>query len=119
MGHAGNFHDSTIMEKHSFWKNREDIFPLGVRVIEGVEVPYLETGDSAFPITTRSIKPHTHNKLKDAEAYYNNRLSSLRMVVRTNIWTAEGKISNSLVKKRVLDPYCKCHQFHDGLLYFT
>ena len=60
MGYAGNSHDSTIMKKPSFWKNRENIFTPGARVIEGVEVPYLETGDSGSPMT-RSMKPYTHN----------------------------------------------------------
>ena len=81
MGHAGNTHDSTIMKNHSFWKNREDIFPPRSRVIEGVRTPYLEIGDSAFKLTPRSMKPYTHNKLTDAQAYYNYRHSSARMVV--------------------------------------
>ena len=53
MGYAGNSHDSTIMKKRSFWKNRENIFTPEARVIEGVEVPYLEI--------TMSMKPYTHN----------------------------------------------------------
>ena len=56
MGYAGNSHDSTIMKKRSFWKNRENIFTPGARVIEGLEVPYLEIGDSGSPIT-RLMKP--------------------------------------------------------------
>ena len=59
MGHAGNYHDSTIMQKHSFWKNRENIFTPGTRVIEGAEVPYFEIGASSSPVT-RSMKPYTH-----------------------------------------------------------
>lgn len=59
MGHAGNSHDSTIMQKHSFWKNRENIFTPGTRVIEGAEVPYFEIGDSSSPVT-KSMKPYTH-----------------------------------------------------------
>ena len=81
MGHAGNTHDSTIKKNHSFWKNREDIFPPRSRVIEGVRIPYLEIGDSAFKLTPRSMKPYTHNKLTDAQAYYNYRHSGARMVV--------------------------------------
>ena len=27
MGHAGNSHDAKMMRKHSFWRNREHIFP--------------------------------------------------------------------------------------------
>ena len=47
VGHAENSHDSTIMIKHSFWQKREEIFPPGARVIEGVQVPFLEIGGSA------------------------------------------------------------------------
>ena len=79
MGHAGNTHDSTMVKNHSF------IFPPGSRVIEGVKIPYLEIGDSAFILTPRSMKPYTHNKLTDAQAYYNYRHSSARG--RTNFWT--------------------------------
>ena len=91
MGHAGNSHDSTIMRKHSFWKNREQIFPQGSRVIEGVTIKYFEIGDSAFPLTTRSMKPFTHNKLTDAQAYYNYRLSSARMVVEQTFGLLKGR----------------------------
>ena len=59
MGHAGNSHDSTIMQRHSFRKNRENIFTPGTRVIEGAEVSYFEIGDSSSPVT-KSMKPYTH-----------------------------------------------------------
>lgn len=91
MGHAGNCHDSTIMKKHSFWRNREDIFPQGFRVIEGVKVKYFEIGDSAFPLTDRSMKPFTHNKLSDAQAYFNYRLSSARMIVEQTFGILKGR----------------------------
>ena len=117
MGHAGNSYDSTLMKKHSFWKNRESIFPPGARVIKGVEVPYLEIGDSAFPITTRSMKPYTHNKLTDDQPYYNYRHSSARMIVEEIIGLLIMKGTNSFVNKLVLNPYSKCR--HNGLLHFT
>ncbi|KAK2572795.1 Protein ALP1-like [Acropora cervicornis] len=91
MGHAGNTHDSTIMKNHSFWKNREDIFPPGSRVIEGVRIPYLETGDSAFKPTPTSMKPCTHKKRTDAQAYYNYRHSSARMVVEQTFGLLKGR----------------------------
>lgn len=91
VGHAGNSHDSTIMKKHSFWQKREEIFPPGARVIEGVQVPFLEIGDSAFPLTTRSTRPYTHNKLTDAEAYYNYRHSSARMIVEQTFGLLKGR----------------------------
>ncbi|XP_068728082.1 uncharacterized protein [Montipora capricornis] len=91
MGHAGNTHDSTIMKNHSFWKNREDIFPPGSRVIDGLRIPYLEIGDSAFKLTPRSMKPYTHNKLTDAQAYYNYRHSSARMVVEQTFGLLKGR----------------------------
>ena len=93
VGHAGNTHDSTIMKNHSFWKNRsrEDIFPPGSRVIEGVRIPYLEIGDSAFKLTPRSMKPYTYNKLTDAQAYYNYRHSGARMVVEQTFGLLKGR----------------------------
>lgn len=90
-GHAGNSHDSTIMKKHSFWVKREEIFPPGARVIQGVQVPFLEIGDSAFPLITRSMKPYTHNKLTEAEAYYNYRHSSARMIIEQTIGLLKGR----------------------------
>lgn len=91
MGHAGNSHDSTIMKKHFFWKEKEEIFPPGARVIEGVKVPFLEIGHSAFPLTTRSMKPYTHNRLTDEQAYYNYRHSCARMIVEQTIGILKGR----------------------------
>ena len=68
MGHAGNAHDATSMRKHVFWQKREEIVPQGTRNIEGIQVLYIEIGDSALPLK-RSMKPYMHNKLTDAEAY--------------------------------------------------
>lgn len=79
------------MKKHSFWKSRKSIFPPGARVIEGVQVSYLEIGDSAFPLWTRSMKPYTHNKLTDTQAYYNYRHSSARMIVEQTIGLLKGR----------------------------
>ena len=90
MGHAGNSHDAT-MGKQSFCRNREHIFPPGCRVIEGVHVKYFEICDSAFPLTTRSMKPFTHNKLTDAQAYFNYQLSSARMVVDQTFGLLKGR----------------------------
>ena len=90
MGHAGNSHDATIMRKHYFWKNREKIFPPETRVINGVTVKYFEIGDSAFSLTDRSMKPFTHNKLTDAQTYFNYRFSSARMVVEQTFGLLKG-----------------------------
>ena len=79
------------MKNHSFWKNREDNFPPGSRIIVGVRIPYLEIGDSAFKPTPRSMKPYTHNKLTDAQAYYNYWHSSARMVVEQTFGLLKGR----------------------------
>lgn len=85
------------MKKHSFWQNREDIFPAGARVAEGVNVPYFDIGDSAFPLTLRSMKPFTHNRLTEGQAYFNYRLSSARMVVEQTFELLKGRFRILLV----------------------
>lgn len=96
MGYAGNSHDSTIMKKRSFWKNRENIFTPEARVIEGLGVPYFEIGDSASPIM-RSMKPYTHTdrcpSLLELQAFECND------DCRRNTWAIEGKVSDPLVYK--------------------
>ena len=78
------------MRKHYFWKSRENIFPPETQVIGGVTVKYFEIGDSAFPLTHRSMKAFTHNKLTDAQAYFNYWLSNATMVVEQTFILLKG-----------------------------
>lgn len=69
----------------------------GARVAEGVNVPYFDIGDSAFPLTLRSMKPFTHNRLTEGQAYFNYRLSSARMVVEQTFELLKGRFRILLV----------------------
>ena len=81
-GFPGNSHDSIIFQSTQLWADITEgqrIPPIG-KDIDGVTVPPLVLGDSAFPFRTWLMKPFTNAILTPEQRNLNYRLSRARMV---------------------------------------
>lgn len=92
-GFPGNSHDSIIFQSTQLWTDIIDgqaIPPIG-KDFDGVTVPPLILGDSAFPFQTWLMKPFTNAVLSPQQRYYNYRLSRARMVIEGAYGQLKGR----------------------------
>ncbi|XP_053948833.1 uncharacterized protein LOC128857212 [Anastrepha ludens] len=85
IGSSGRNNDSYIFETSSLKKFHENanIFQQNIKHIEGVNVPVVLIGDSAFRLSRYLIKPFPYSPNQPVvEKYFNYRLSRCRRVVR-------------------------------------
>ena len=82
-GFRGNSHDSIIFQSTSLWSNITcgQTIPEVGKNIEGVNVPPLILGDSAFPFQSWPMKPYTSAGLTSSQQYFNYSLNSERMFI--------------------------------------
>lgn len=76
-GFPGNSHDSIILQSTSLWSKIQEgnLLPKFSQCEQGVHVPPLLLGDSAFPFETWLMKPYTNAALSKEQRYFNYRLS--------------------------------------------
>ena len=92
-GFPGNSHDSIIFQSTSLWSKITggQTIPDIVKDVEGVKVPPLMLGDSAFPIQSWLMKPYTSAVLTPLQQYFNYRLSRARMVIEEAYGELKGR----------------------------
>ena len=59
--------------------------------LEGVQIPQLKTGDSAFPFEKWLMKPYTNAVLTPSQRYFNYRLSRARLVIEGACGQLKGR----------------------------
>ena len=81
-GFPGNSHDAIIFKSTDLWASIEEgrCIPNIGQSVDGVTVPSLIVGDSAFPLCTWLMKPYTNAVLTPQQRNFNYRLSRARMV---------------------------------------
>ena len=100
-GFPGNSHDSIIFQSTSLWSKitgGQTIPDIG-KDVEGVKVPPLMLGDSAFPFQSWLMKPYTSAVLTPSQQYFNYRLSRARMVIEEAYGELKGKWRGVLQRK--------------------
>eukprot|EP00794_Sanderia_malayensis_P005742 gene5742-biopygen4655 len=105
-GFPGNSHDSIILQSTSLWSRIKDgkFFPDICQEVDGVQIPPLILGDSAFPFESFLMKPYTNAVLSKKERYFNYRLSRARMVVEGAFGQLKGRW-RFLLRKSESYPY--------------
>ena len=101
-GFPGNSHDAIIFKSTDLWARIEEgrcITNIG-QSVDGVTVPSLIVGDSAFPLCTWLMKPYTNPVLTPQQRNFNYRLSRARMVT-------EGAYGQLIWRWRVLLRKCE------------
>ena len=83
-GFPGNSHDAIIFESTDLWSHIKEgrCIPNIGQPVDGVTVPLLIVGDSAFPLCTWLLKPYTNAVLTPQQRKFNYRLSRARMVTQ-------------------------------------
>ena len=94
-GFPGNSHDSMIFQSTSLWSSIKEgkVLPNFTQDQNGISIPPVILGDSAFPLETLLMKLYTNAVLIKEQKYFNYRLSRARMVVEG----AFGQLGNSLL----------------------
>ena len=92
-GFPGNSHDSIILQATSLWSdiNNGKVLPDFCQDEQGVSIPPLILGDSAFPFKTYLMKPYTNAILSKQQRYFNYRLSRARMVIEGAFGQLKGR----------------------------
>ena len=91
-GFPGKSQDSIILQSTSLWDSIQDSFiPETGKMVEGVNVPPVSVGDSAFPLRTWLMKPYTDAVLSAQQKYFNYRLSRARMVTEGAFGQLKGR----------------------------
>ena len=82
-GFPGNSHDSTIFHSTSLSSSIKEgkVLPNITQDKNGISIPPVILGDSAFPFETLLKKPYTNAVLTKEQKYFSYRLSRARMVV--------------------------------------
>ena len=92
-GYPGNSHDSIIFQSTAVWSSIKDgkFLPKVTQKEEGVSIPPLILGDSAFLLETYLMKPCTNTILSKEQRYFNYRLSRARLVVEGAYGQLKGR----------------------------
>ena len=92
-GFPGNSHDSIILQSTSLWSriNEGKFIPDICQEVDGVQIPPLILGDSAFPFESFLMKPYTNAVLSKEQRYFNYRLSCVRMVIEGVFGQVKGR----------------------------
>ena len=92
-GFPGNSHDSVIFQSTNLWSKitRGQTIPDIGKDVEGVNVPPLILGDSAFSFQSWLMKPYTSAVLTSSQQYFNYRLSRARMSIEEAYGELKGR----------------------------
>lgn len=113
MGYAGNSHDSTIMKKHSFWKKQREHFYTWSRSYRGCRSPI--SWNWRFRFSNYEVNEALHTQLTDAQANYNYRHSSARIIVEETLGLLKGRFLTLLFTNESSIPTVACcilHRMH-------
>lgn len=92
-GFPGNSHDAIIFQTTQIWSDIKEgkFIPQIAKNINGVLVPPLVVGDSAFPFQPWIMKPYSNAILTPKQRYFNYRLSRARMVTEECYGQLKGR----------------------------
>ncbi|XP_044165792.1 protein ANTAGONIST OF LIKE HETEROCHROMATIN PROTEIN 1-like [Acropora millepora] len=92
-GFPGNWHDAIILKSTDLWSRIEEgrCIPNIGQSMDGVTVPPLIVGDSAFSLCTWLMKPYTNAVLTPQQRNFNYRLSRARMVTEGAYGQLKGR----------------------------
>ena len=92
-GFPGNSHDSVIFASTSIYHDieEENLIPEIGKEIDGITIPPLLVGDSAFPFHSWLMKPYTNAVLTPKQRNFNYRLSRARMVTEGAYGQLKGR----------------------------
>ena len=125
IGWPGKVHDARVFSNSScFRKGNENVlFPQWSRNINGVSVPLVVLGDSAYPLLPWLMKPYLENDhTTPQERIFNYRQSRARMVVENAFgrlkgkWRCLMKRNDAQLLKNIMHMTAACvtlHNFHE------
>ena len=89
----GNSHDAIIFQSTQIWSDAREgkLIPQMEKNLNGVLVPPLVVGDSAFPLQPWLMKPYSNALLTPKQRYFNYRLSRARMVTEECYGQLKGR----------------------------
>ena len=92
-GFPGNSHDAIIFQSTQLWSDIKEgnFIPEIAANLNGVLVPPLVVGDSAFPFQPWLMKPYGNAVLTPEQRYFNYRLSRARMVTEECYGQLKGR----------------------------
>ena len=92
-GFPGNSHDAIIFQSTQLWSDIKEgnFIPEIAANLNGVLVPPLVVGDSAFPFQPWLMKPNGNAVLTPEQRYFNYRLSRARMVTEECYGQLKGR----------------------------
>ena len=92
-GFPGNSHDAIIFQSTQLWSDIKEgnFIPEIAAKLNGVLVPPLVVGDSAFPFQPWLMKPYGNAVLTPEQRYFNYRLSRARMVTEECYGQLKGR----------------------------
>ena len=92
-GFPGNSHDSIVMQSTSLWSAilNGKLLSDFTHDEQGISVPPLILGDSAFPLENFLMKPYTNAVLTKEQRYFNYRLSRARMIIEGAYGQLKGR----------------------------
>ena len=92
-GFPGNSHDAIIFQSTQIWSDAREgkLIPQMEKNLNGVLVPPLVVGDSAFPLQPWLMKPYSNALLTPKQRYFNYRLSRARMVTEECYGQLKGR----------------------------
>ena len=92
-GFPGNSHDAIIFQstQNSSAIKEGKFIPQLAENINGVLVPPLVVGDSAFPFQPWLMKPYNNSILTPKQRYFNYRLSRAKMVTEERYGQLKGR----------------------------
>lgn len=84
-GFPGNSHDAIIFQSTQLWSDikESNVIPQITKNLNGVLVPPLVIGDSAFPFQPWLMKPYGNAVLTLKQRYFNYRLSRARWLLKS------------------------------------
>ena len=90
---SGNFHDAIIFQSTQLYSDIKElnIIPQISKDFNGVQVPPVVLGDSAFPLLPWLMKPYTNAAPTLKQYYFNYRLSRARMVTEGAFGWLKGR----------------------------
>ena len=92
-GFPGNSHDAIIFQSTQIWSDAREgkLIPQMGKNLNGVLVPPLVVGDSAFPLQPWLMKPYSNALLTPKQRYFNYHLSRARMVTKECYGQLKGR----------------------------
>lgn len=92
-GFPGNSHDAIIFQSTQLYSviKEFNFIPQISKEVNGVQVPLIVLGDSAFPLLPWLMKPYTNAAPTPKQYYFNYRLSRARMVTEGAFGRLKGR----------------------------